>query len=58
MRDAEQHKRAAMVAYICYAIGVFVPLLSIAGVIVNHIKRNEARGTWVESHYRWLMRTF
>ena len=31
---------------------------SIAAVIVNYLKRSEVRGTWLESHYRWQIRTF
>lgn len=31
---------------------------SIAAVILNYIKRSDARGTWAESHYRWQIRTF
>jgi uncharacterized membrane protein len=31
---------------------------SIIGVIVNYVKRSEARGTWLESHFRWQIRTF
>ena len=31
---------------------------SIIAVILNYVKRNEARGTWVESHFRWQIRTF
>ena len=31
---------------------------SIIAVILNYIKRGEARGTWVESHFRWQIRTF
>jgi uncharacterized membrane protein len=33
-------------------------LPSIAAVVLNYIKRSDARGTWVESHYRWQIRTF
>jgi uncharacterized membrane protein len=33
-------------------------LIGILGVIVAHVKRDEARGTWVESHFRWQIRTF
>lgn len=40
-------------------IGSFLGSLpSIAAVILNYIKRGDARGTWVESHYRWQIRTF
>ena len=31
---------------------------SIIAVILNYIKRNEARGTWLDSHFRWQIRTF
>jgi uncharacterized membrane protein len=31
---------------------------SIIAVILNYIKRNDARGTWLESHFRWQIRTF
>jgi uncharacterized membrane protein len=31
---------------------------SIAAVILNYVKRGDARGTWAESHYRWQIRTF
>ena len=27
-------------------------------VILNYAKRGDARGTWVDSHYRWQIRTF
>ena len=33
-------------------------LIGIAGVIVAYVKRDDARGSWVESHLRWLIRTF
>src|SRR5687768_8136058 len=31
---------------------------SIIAVIMNYVKRSEARGTWLESHFRWQLRTF
>jgi uncharacterized membrane protein len=31
---------------------------SIIAVIVNYVKRGEARGTWLESHFSWQIRTF
>ena len=31
---------------------------SIVAVILNYAKRDEARGTWIESHFRWQIRTF
>ncbi len=31
---------------------------SILAVILNYIKRSDVRGTWLESHFRWQIRTF
>ena len=33
-------------------------LLGIAGLIICYVKRDEAQGTWIASHLRWLIRTF
>jgi uncharacterized membrane protein len=40
-------------------IGSFIGSLpSIVAVIINYVKRGDARGTWAASHYRWQIRTF
>jgi uncharacterized membrane protein len=40
-------------------IGAFVfGVPSIIAVVINYIKRNEAKGTFLESHFRWQIRTF
>ncbi|HEU4926844.1 MAG TPA: hypothetical protein VFT24_07335 [Vicinamibacterales bacterium] len=31
---------------------------SIIAVILNYLKRGEVQGTWLESHFRWQIRTF
>ena len=31
---------------------------SIIAVILNYAKRSEVTGTWLESHFRWQIRTF
>jgi len=31
---------------------------SIIAVILNYAKRSEVRGSWLESHFRWQIRTF
>lgn len=31
---------------------------SIIAVVINYVKRAEARGTWLESHVAWQIRTF
>lgn len=31
---------------------------SIIAVIINYVKRDDTRGTYLESHFRWQIRTF
>ena len=31
---------------------------SIIAVILNYVKQGDARGTWLDSHFRWQIRTF
>ncbi|MBK9133518.1 MAG: hypothetical protein IPM15_03960 [Betaproteobacteria bacterium] len=31
---------------------------SIIAVIIGYVKRGEAQGTWLETHFRWQIRTF
>ena len=40
-------------------VGSFVSgLPSIVAVILNYVKRDAVRGTWLDSHFRWQIRTF
>jgi len=40
-------------------VGAFVfGVPSIVAVILNYIKRSDATGTFLESHFRWQIRTF
>jgi uncharacterized membrane protein len=40
---------------------LIAPLMGIVGIIaiiLAYVKRADAAGTWLASHYRWLIRTF
>jgi len=47
---------ATSAAFIVTAFVFGLP--SIVAVILNYVKRGEARGTFLESHFRWQIRTF
>jgi uncharacterized membrane protein len=56
----------ALVAYILFGIAAlvgfaghgFLSVVGIVGVILAYVSRGDSRGTWVESHLTWLIRTF
>ena len=33
-------------------------LIGLVGLIIAYVKSGEAAGTWLQSHFRWLIRTF
>jgi uncharacterized membrane protein len=39
-------------------IAPFFGALGIVAVIIAYVKRSQTAGTWLASHYRWLIRTF
>ena len=40
-------------------IGSFIfGLPSIIAVIMNYVRQSDVRGTWLQSHFRWQIRTF
>ena len=40
-------------------VGSFIfGIPSIIAVVMNYVKRSEARGTYLESHFSWQLRTF
>ena len=55
------HALAVLIGVFGFAtiVGNFVfGLPSIVAVVMNYIRRHEARGTWLESHFSWQIRTF
>jgi uncharacterized membrane protein len=51
--------RLAHILYILHAISPFTLwTLSVVAVIIGAFTRDKVRGTWVETHYSWLARTF
>jgi len=47
-----------LLEYILMGIGFFFPLTSLIAVIIAHVKRSDTTGTWLETHHRYLIRTF
>src|SRR5215210_426148 len=59
MENNEQGlKTVATAVYALQAAGFFLVITWIVGVIIDYVKRDDAKGTWLESHFRWQIRTF
>ncbi|MCW8859996.1 MAG: hypothetical protein OQK97_09915 [Deltaproteobacteria bacterium] len=46
------------VVYALQAASFLFGVSLIVAVIINYVKKNDVQGTWLESHFRWQIRTF
>jgi uncharacterized membrane protein len=58
MADEKSLKTLTTVVYALQAAGFLVGITWIVAVVIDYVKRDEAKGTWLESHFRWQIRTF
>jgi uncharacterized membrane protein len=52
---------AAIAGLVSSGFPLIAPLMGVVGIvalILAYVKRSDAAGTWLASHYRWLIRTF
>lgn len=54
----ESLKNVSTVIYALYAVSLFAGVTAIVAIVLNYIKLEDAKGTWLESHFRWQIRTF
>ena len=60
-KRAEELKHLKKIVAVGYLLQIlsfaaFFPML--AGVYINYKKRDEVRGCWLESHFKWQLNTF
>ncbi len=46
------------VIYALYAASYFVGVTAIVAIVMNYVKKDDVAGTFLESHFRWQIRTF
>jgi uncharacterized membrane protein len=52
-------KKLAMLVYLLQAVSLFTGSLTLfAGIIINYVRTDDVKGSWIESHFRWQKRTF
>ena len=48
-----------VIAYVLMGASIFTAgLVSVVGLIMAYIKREEVKGTYLESHCKWIIETF
>ena len=57
--DRDSNRTLTLILYVLYIIAIFSGgLLAIVALVINYIKRDDVRGSIVESHFTWQIRTF
>lgn len=51
-------KTLTTVIYALYAASYFVGITAIIAIVMNYVKKDDVTGTFLESHFRWQIRTF
>jgi len=55
---AKANQKITMVVYALQAAGALLLAPILAAIIVNYMRKDDVQGTWLESHFRWQIRTF
>jgi uncharacterized membrane protein len=62
MRNLNNQEQSAIrlttVIYALYAASYFVGITAFIAIVMNYVKKDDVAGTFLESHFRWQMRTF
>ncbi len=51
-------KTLTTVVYALQAASFFFGITYIVAIIISYVKLDDVKGTWLESHFRWQIRTF
>ena len=51
-------RMVARTCYFLFIVGFFIPPVALVAIFINLLRRHRARGTWLESHFRWHLRTY
>ena len=57
-QNDNSQKTITTIIYALQAVSFLLGITFIAAVIINYVKKGDVAGTWLESHFRWQIRTF
>ncbi len=55
----ESLRKLTMLVYALQAASLFTGSLTLfAAIIINYVRMDDVKGSWIESHFRWQTKTF
>lgn len=51
-------KKYVYAVYILQALSFIFLVTAIIGIIINYVKDEDVKGSWLESHFEWQKKTF
>lgn len=52
-------RQLTLALYILYVLAIFsAGILAVIALVINYVKFDSVRGTWLESHFHWQIRSF
>lgn len=58
LNNIDENKKYVFSVYILQALSFVLGVTAVIGVIINYIKDDDMRGSWLDSHFVWQKRTF
>ena len=52
------NKTLTTVIYALYAASLLIGVTCLVAIVMNYVKKSDVAGTYLESHFRWQIRTF
>lgn len=56
--DLKSEKTLTTIIYALYAASFITGITAIVAIVMNYVKKDDVAGTFLESHFRWQIRTF
>ncbi len=57
-KEEKANSDFTMLVYVLHALALFFFISGLVAIIMNYVKRDDVRGTWLESHFDWQISTF
>ena len=51
-------KKYSYAVYVLQALSFVTGVTAIIAIVINYVKDDDVRGSWLESHFRWQKTTF